>query len=115
MRPHVVMLVAGLALSANSTVSYAGRFLIGDGGLSCGAWSQQRAADGQLVQLWKAWVLGFVSGANVYDGKELKLEAIDAPGIYAWIDNYCRSHPLDHVYDGTKALVTELLRRAKEH
>jgi hypothetical protein len=65
------------------------------------------------VQLWKGWVLGFVSGANVYaDNPEIFSRQLDAPAIYAWIDNYCRSNPLESVYAASISLVRELLHRA---
>jgi hypothetical protein len=49
------------------------------------------------------WVLGFASG--VAEGYHLgtnrkgfdPLTGIDAQGVWAWIDNYCRTHPLDSV------------------
>ena len=65
--------------------------------------------------LWKEWVLGFVSGSNIYaEHPELLPAPIDARAIYAWIDNYCRSNPLDNLYDASFALVKDLLRRAEQ-
>ena len=74
---------------------------------ACGAWTQERARDAELqrAQLEKSWVLGFVSGANIYGETEI-LSQLDAPTLYAWVDNYCRSKPLARVYDAAWDLWT---------
>jgi hypothetical protein len=92
----------------------AGRIYIGDGSNSCGAWTQERGWDSQRSQLWKGWVLGFVSGADIYETNPEILSRVDAPAIYAWIDNYCRLNPLENVQDAAVGLILELLRRAKQ-
>ena len=115
MRIWLVMFVAGM-LGASVQVSFAGRkAYIGEGVYSCGAWTQERARDAksQRAQLEKSWILGFVSGANIYGETEI-LSQLDAPTLYAWVDNYCRSKPLARVYDAALGMVDELLRRAPQ-
>src|ERR1700733_6651247 len=104
MRPTSALLAASMLLGFTAQAS--SHLYIGDGANSCGAWTQERAQDSQRVQLWKGWVLGFVSGVNnISDQHPDFLKQVDAPAIYAWIDNYCRSNPLDHVFDATVAMV----------
>lgn len=67
-------------------------------GQSCGAWTaarynrstQQSAANEQ-------WILGFLSGTGYAGGAHggNPLHGVDADGVWAWIDNYCRNRPLD--------------------
>jgi hypothetical protein len=60
------------------------------------------------------WVIGYVNGVNAYnnDGRDFLL-ATDPNAIVAWVDNYCRSNPLEHIFDAAHALVDELLVRAE--
>jgi hypothetical protein len=38
-------------------------------------------------------VLGYVTAANVFTATDVVLVDVDA--IFAWLDNYCREHPLE--------------------
>jgi hypothetical protein len=78
------------------------------------AWTEERGRNSLRSQLWKDWVLGFVSGANTFNVNAELLERVDAPAIDAWVDNYCRSNPLENVYDAVVALVKELLSRTRQ-
>jgi len=60
MRPTSALLAGSMLLGFTAQAS--SHLYIGDGANSCGAWTQERAQDSQRVQLWKGWVLGFVSG-----------------------------------------------------
>src|SRR5689334_13668310 len=77
---------------------------------SCGTWSQVRQA--RSAALYEQWVLGFLSAVgdaadswgihpptdppdpNNFD----PLNQLDNAAVMAWIDNYCRDHPLDHIF-----------------
>ena len=55
-----------------------------------------------------------MSGANVYvDGETDFLKGNDADGVYAWMDNYCRAHPLDSLPVAAAPLIRELFDRTK--
>jgi hypothetical protein len=113
MRIWFVILVVGMQLGAGVKVSSAtDRMAFGEGVSSCGAWTQERKRDTQRAQMQRAWVLGFVSGADVYEGLEF-LRQTDADAILAWVDNYCGSYPLERIYDAAIKLVEELIRRAQ--
>ena len=64
---------------------------------SCGSWTQARA-NHQSADM-EFWAMGFVSGANVARAKEdaidIPKDVGDAEGLLSWIDNYCRSKPLE--------------------
>lgn len=77
---------------------------MGAGTLSCGEWLRLRAFVGQeghpaeLATAYQlhAWVDGFISGANIGQ-PDLLASRPSSVAVYAWIDNYCRSNPLDNV------------------
>jgi hypothetical protein len=64
--------------------------------------------------LWEEWVLGFVSGANIYDDSPEMLKQMDEHAIFAWVDDYCRTHPVELVDDAAFELIQELLRRTEK-
>jgi hypothetical protein len=84
----------------------------GYGTRTCGAWTQERHGSGEGSLAYSAWLLGFVSGANV-NGYLIShqsdfLASTDAPGIIAFVDKYCSEHPLNKLMDGAIALIGAL-------
>ena len=59
------------------------------------------------------WALGYVSGANAFTvaGGDF-VKGKDAAAIYGWLDNRCRSQPLELFANAVAALVNELKDRA---
>jgi len=84
---------------------------------SCGSWTQARA-NHQSAGM-EFWAMGFVSGANVARAKEDAIDILkdvgDAEGLLSWIDNYCRSKPLELFPIAAAYLVIELRERARAH
>jgi hypothetical protein len=112
--PWLALLMAGSLAMISETAPAGSRVYIGDGVNSCGAWTQERARESPRVQLWKGWILGYVSGANTpAEHPEIISSAIDGPAVWAWVDNYCRSNPLETIQVAAMALVRELLHRAE--
>jgi len=63
------------------------------------------------------WVGGFLTGSNdsmfILSKKDFLADSrIDGDAAFGWIDNYCRSQPLNSLYDASAALVTELEKKA---
>ena len=97
----------------------------GSGNDSCGEWLQlrqaiaaQRATESQVVTLVmeQSWIDGFVSGLNatgVY-GVDM-LASKPGEGMYVWVDNYCRSKPLDTVLDASLSLVKQLRSQGRRN
>lgn len=113
-------MLLGLALMAGSAQTAGEGFPrhLGYGTQSCGTWTQHRrlgvSSSPTLVN--QAWVLGFLTAMNastwelgVSDGDLTK--GTDADGLFAWIDNYCATHPLENIRDATLALDAELQGR----
>jgi hypothetical protein len=76
----------------------------------CGRWVEEKTAPR------KAWLLGYLSGLNL-SGIE-KGDPLDklasAEQAFAWMDNYCRQHPLNLLSEGGNALFAELIRKAQK-
>jgi hypothetical protein len=77
----------------------------GQGTLSCGTWMVDRREG--MASGPQQWVSGFLSGVGFalasknYD----PLHGVDADGVWAWIDNYCRANPIDIVINAAEAFV----------
>lgn len=86
--------------------------IIGGGIDSCGTWTADRRTRTIWVQDGQ-WVLGFLSGiayamnAQDYD----PLETMDAQDVWAWLDNYCQTHPLEHIGRAAATFVAAHPRR----
>jgi hypothetical protein len=78
---------------------------------SCGTWTANRA-DRRKEPDWLhevSWVLGFLSGAGYMGTREGfdPLRGVDAAAVQAWLDNYCRVHPLENLADAAGAFIRE--------
>jgi hypothetical protein len=62
-----------------------------------------------------SWLLGYLSALNLWGviGHKDALAETDAAGLCAWMDNYCRSHPMETIATGADQLARELERRAQ--
>jgi hypothetical protein len=107
---RAILIVISIVLMANQ--ASAKKYYLGAGGVSCGAWLETRknGDDVETFQL-QAWVQGFVSGVNATSQNDF-LAAPDAEAIFAWLDNYCRQHPLEKVIEASHLLILELKMRA---
>jgi hypothetical protein len=100
------LLLTVLIVLVTTGATEAGAYLaIGSGIDSCGSWTANRPAytpGGLATQSFQnalqdqAWVLGFLSGIGfVAKNGADPLDGVDAEGVWAWIDNYCRAHPIE--------------------
>jgi hypothetical protein len=109
---RVVTLAVAISLAVSLPVSaQEKRTAFGEGSASCREWTRERQKNTGLGTELTAWVRGYVTGANAYaDTEFLKQTSIDA--INQWIDNYCRSRPLEILAQVTDALVNTLHAQA---
>jgi hypothetical protein len=72
-----------------------------DGGApSCGKWvADGRATDRTDYYVSLHWVLGFLSGIEHRNGQigNDPLNRFNAAAVGDWMDNYCRSHPIENI------------------
>ena len=85
---------------------------LGAASMSCGDWTAARRENKPRSWAAEQWVLGFLSGVG-YAGNQYGLDpltGVDDQGVWAWVDNYCRDHPLDLL-----VIAAEALRVAHPH
>jgi hypothetical protein len=80
----------------------------GAGTESCGKWVAS-GNDDVWHHLQLNWVLGWISAAGHYNVHG-NLKETDSDAISAWVDNYCKEHPLDDISEAAAALVRELAK-----
>lgn len=90
-------LVAGLA---QAQPKYA---IAGVGATSCGQYLKPPTATKDISDINAAtWIQGYLSGTNTqrfaFTKQEMKLQP-DYQSIIAYVDKYCREHPLATVYE----------------
>jgi hypothetical protein len=83
--------------------------IVGHGAVSCGEWTQNRG-DKFLAIVDESWVAGYLSGYSIWSTDDYP-KLPDAAARAAWMNNYCRSHPLDQIHQSVNQLIFELQRR----
>ena len=81
------------------------------GSPSCGTW----IADNQKQNEWpkminQNWLIGFLSGLAVGSSNNSVI-GTDNNSLNLWMDNYCKSNPLETVSDGGIDLFIELTNK----
>ena len=96
----------------------------GAGTVSCGEWLQFRSFEEKKgnaqLQLQvnslrsQSWIDGYLSGVNVTSsgGPDIFASRPNGVAMYVWVDNYCRSKPLDKIAEAADGLIKELQSRA---
>jgi hypothetical protein len=94
-------------LSSQTTAAEA---VLGQGNIPCASWVESRREDNPLAATRTAWVLGFVTAFNQYGSKpEGDVSGgKDTEVLMVRIDDHCRLHPLDNLYNASVTLVDEL-------
>jgi len=72
---------------------------------TCGKWLADRQSGNEFSV--SNWALGYLSGAATFSRTLNPLEGLDSDAVLYWIDNYCRSRPLDKFTLALKAFVDE--------
>jgi hypothetical protein len=86
--------------------------ILGPGVGTCGSWTEVRRAGGAPQQVASAWVLGYLTAYNEFVAADGNVAAgADPDRVLAWIDNYCRAHPLDNLALAARSLVDALKAR----
>jgi hypothetical protein len=106
-----------LSLIVLSAPAMAQASLIGASQQSCGSWTHERKNDSSMSYVYASWIVGYVSGLNATGVTVLKspdlLKGIDGNAVIGWMDNYCRSHPLENLGDATVTLLAELSKKPR--
>jgi len=105
MKSLATCLILGTVLMIGDAATARADFMtMGSGTGSCGSWTADRqpsgsgTAGGAGTFLKEQWVLGFLSGVGfVHERGDDPLRGMDVQGVLAWIDNYCRAHPIEPI------------------
>lgn len=101
-----------LMFSTSSNFSYGQEFTL-MGIADCGLWHQARSSGGS--KLFEHSIQGFVNGAamatgiDIWNGGGVKTSPESA---YLYIDNYCKSHPLESIWQASYAFINEKTNKA---
>jgi hypothetical protein len=111
LRPLKLIVIAALLWPVSGYArpnSHGSYMVMGNGTTSCGTWTADRQGDRQYGP--EEWILGYLTALNrVGPGSDDITRNTDAGGIFAWVDNYCATHPLDDIATATIALGDVLL------
>ena len=103
----IVGLFAGTAGAADA--KHEGNYaVIGLGLNSCDSWASARLTPQATLAFAEGqWVLAFLSGVGFMGGDtgNNPLNGIDAQGVWAWIDDYCRVHPSEKIAQAAAAFI----------
>jgi hypothetical protein len=126
MRLRTVCLLAMLALPAIAEPQeQRGFVIVGSGASSCGSFldalsksdSAERTPESVLkMSMMLAWTQGYISGMNsnrkIENPRLPMLVLPDSATVRAYLEKYCRDHPLDSVKDGSFSLFADVLAKA---
>jgi hypothetical protein len=109
MTRSIAIMIAALIVAAISSAQAQRetRSMVSPSGLSCGKWTDTLKRPYEH-EVYKGWVLGYLSGVNSESTGTDFMQGRDAEGLTAWIDDYCRRNPLQDVTRAVYALTDEL-------
>jgi len=101
------MLLCAASLGSAQTATPGVQHMVGygAGGPSCGKWLAERKGTNWYTM--GQWLLGWLTAAGYYNVRG-GLRETDSDAATAWVDNYCREHPLDNLVVAPGHLVDEL-------
>lgn len=110
---RLLFLSSLLSMTLGYATSATAGSIQGAGAMPCGKWVTERATGDHHMAL--AWIMGFMSSYNHYVESSPKRNGvfgeIDHNSIALWMDNYCKSNPLESVYSGSYKLIEEMNKK----
>lgn len=101
------LVLAACVATASSAQTYAVF-----GNRSCGTWLKEREDKSFGQTVMQNWLMGYLSGRS-YHLRGDPLRGLEGESAYLFLDNHCRSKPLDSLADAADALVAEMSRRSR--
>jgi hypothetical protein len=102
--------VVAVALLAAPAAAQGWPMVLGEGAHDggCGEWAG--APMGAVDLTYRAWVLGFVTGANTFAAQFPTdiTRSLPNDSVLLWAKNWCRDHPMAKVWESTLALLLYL-------
>jgi hypothetical protein len=91
--------------------------ILGAGSRPCGSWLQVRTQANPDSAALQSWVLGYITSvnANMLTTSQDVADGTTPDALFAWIDTYCASHPLDSLARATGSLLESLRTKNPAH
>jgi hypothetical protein len=87
--------------------------VLGEGTISCGQWLEYRKTKVITGAESAAWVRGLITGMNAADPQNHAVgHGSDPAGNNLWINNFCKQHPIERLYEASVALWYALLEKS---
>lgn len=81
----------------------------GVGNASCGEYLHDRSNLNKAQDaIYASWIWGYIAGFNLEVRRPTSSELPDGYSTLAYLDKYCRDHPLESVIAGGSALIRDL-------
>ena len=104
-----IVLLLALALGASGALAQRTGTVHGIGTNPCGDYLQDRAKNNAWLDAsYVNWVLGYMSGYNLYSQHPQVSPLPGGPTILAYLDKRCRDEPLGNVTGGAGDLIGDL-------
>jgi hypothetical protein len=110
----VALVLCGLAGSPAAGQRAKSQPVLGQGNVTCRAWTAVRRADPAAAETRTAWVLGFLTAYSQFhgDAKADISEGKSTEKLADWIDGFCARHPRETLQQAATALVGDLRGQA---
>jgi hypothetical protein len=103
---NALLLISGLLSSTGVNAIGA------TGDISCGKWSKDRSSGIVKDQLSLAsWLIGYLNGVARWSEVDILTNA-DRESLMVWMDNYCKTYPLESIDHGGFDLSIELIKKS---
>jgi hypothetical protein len=111
----LALVIGGLAGSSANGQGFKTQPVLGQGNVTCSAWSAVRRADPTAAEARTAWVLGFLTAYSQFaeDAKVDVSEGKSTNSLVGWVDEYCAKHPYETLQQAATSLVGDLRAKAK--
>jgi hypothetical protein len=99
---RVACLAVSILMMAAGDASAEAYRAMGLGLSTCAEWTAARRKG--LDRAYRQWILGFLSGTG-FVGPQDPLSDVEADEVWAWVDQFCDTHPLKDIQDAGAAFV----------
>ena len=91
-------------------LAFDARAITSIGGRSCGVWVRDTSTDSIQRTANRVWLVGYLSGIAAGQNIDV-LKGLNPESVFLWVDNYCRSNPLESVASAGQELFNVLARQ----
>jgi hypothetical protein len=107
--PKTALFAGSLLIVLTARIAAQGLGVLGQGNVSCSSWLENHSSNDART----AWILGYVTAFNQYGSSKPSdvSQGTTAEEMMAFINHYCRNHPMDNLYVASAALVDQFRQK----